>query len=391
MGLHRDGEALGLSPFECEMRRRLWWQIVMVDAKYAMFSGLSGSLLPTNCDTKSPRNVNDADIIPTSTEPILDREGPTEMIFCLLTYKFAKFLMETPGFEGAIMIPEDNPGPGLKSTPTEEQQAEYRRGVAHLHKELVEIFDRYCDAKAGVVHQVAVTMKKQILMKLEDLMTPPKQQCDWGGEVKSGADNTFKHVVTGLEHNEANYLSTKDKGFAWFSRLHFHLDIFMYLAGELCRRTEGMLVERAWRQVDVVYSFHPELFDVTNKNYRTLALHILRAWRIREHVVRTRSGGHAPEVPFYVVKLRLYMPDVDCKLEDEPTPPDPYQVPDFAAPEQFDIGGMQADDALDQFLYPLDTLSLAWDSPFPSQATNYGSGQAGSGFGPFGMGPTAEW
>lgn len=35
MGLHRDGKALGLSPFETELRRRLWWHIVHLDFRAA--------------------------------------------------------------------------------------------------------------------------------------------------------------------------------------------------------------------------------------------------------------------------------------------------------------------------------------------------------------------
>ncbi|KAG5660910.1 hypothetical protein KAF25_002553, partial [Fusarium avenaceum] len=46
MGLHRDGETLGLPPFETEIRRRLWWQIYMLDARSAVQSGLGPSLMP---------------------------------------------------------------------------------------------------------------------------------------------------------------------------------------------------------------------------------------------------------------------------------------------------------------------------------------------------------
>lgn len=31
LGMHRDGSALGLSPFDAEMRRRLWWGICVLD------------------------------------------------------------------------------------------------------------------------------------------------------------------------------------------------------------------------------------------------------------------------------------------------------------------------------------------------------------------------
>ena len=354
----------------------------MVDAKYAMLSGLSHSLLPRNCDTHSPKNVNDADIFPSATEPFQDRQGPTEMIFCLLTYKFGKFLVETPGFEAMIMLPDGDCVPG-HSNPTEEQLTEYRRGFEQLGKELVETVDNFCDPTAGPVHEMAIDMRKHLIEKIAELITPPRLQADWGGEVRSMKDNTFKVAIGTLEHNEANYISAKDKGFSWFSLLHFQLDIFMYMAGQLCHRTEGNLVERAWRQVGVVYSYHPELFDATNKNYAALAIFILKAWKKREETVFGRTG-QLPETPFYVDKLRGCMPNDDYK--SEPTPPNPYTPASLAAGPH--SGGAMPDPVLDQFLGYLDAPTLEWDM-FGSPTVNGGQGM--QGFAGFGMGPSVEW
>lgn len=64
----------GLKPFEVEMRRRLWYQIIMLDILCAQQSGCSGSstFRPTSC--MPPSNVNDADIGPDMEEPVRDRE-----------------------------------------------------------------------------------------------------------------------------------------------------------------------------------------------------------------------------------------------------------------------------------------------------------------------------
>ncbi|KAK4122144.1 hypothetical protein N657DRAFT_492261 [Parathielavia appendiculata] len=399
MGLHRDGEALGLSPFECEMRRRLWWQIIMVDARYAILSGLSPSLLPTNSNTKAPKNVNDADIFPNATEPIVEREGPTEMIFCLLTYKFAKFLTDMPGFEGMILLQEgqaDDSATDVGDLPTQEQVAAYRRAVGRLREELLEVFDKYCDPKAGPVHEMALTMREHVLDKLNELMTPPKERPDWGGEVKNAKDNTFKIAVNAFEHNEANYASTKDRGFAWFSLLHFQVDLFMYLAGQLCQRTEGNLVERAWRQVHVVYSYHPELFDVTNKNYAALALHILQAWKNREQLILSRTG-QIPEAPFYIKKLRACMPSdiVECKEEGngQKTSPYPAGSPDLTAATTMGAlnFGISPEPSLGQFLSMIDPQQgMDWDA-LAGQPIVIPNGQPTPGFELYGMGPTTEW
>jgi hypothetical protein len=41
MGLERDGTFLGLTPFETELRRRIWWQLKMHDFRTAELCGLA--------------------------------------------------------------------------------------------------------------------------------------------------------------------------------------------------------------------------------------------------------------------------------------------------------------------------------------------------------------
>lgn len=352
----------------------------MTDSKYALFSGLSHTVRARDFDTKRPRNVNDADIFPSATEPFQDREGPTEMIFCLLNYRVAKYIIESPGFETMVMIPEGDSAEG-NSGPTEEQLTAYRRGFEQLGNDIIEMLDKHCDPTAGPVHEMTIRMRHDILNRFTEVITPPKSSPEWGGEVRSAKDNTFKVAIGSLEQNESHYMSAKDKGFAWFTLLHFQLDIFVYLAVQLCHRTEGSLVERAWRQVNVVYSFHPELFDVTNKTHATLAVYILKAWRKREKVIFDRTG-QAPETPFYVEKLRACMPNDDYKTE--PTPPNPYTP--------VSLTGLHAspsapDGTLDQFLGYYDGSGIDWDM-FGSPAVESGHGMP---FGTFGMGSTGGW
>ncbi|KAL2163000.1 hypothetical protein VTH06DRAFT_6836 [Thermothelomyces fergusii] len=384
MGLHRDGEALGLPPFECEMRRRVWWQIFLVDAKYATSSGLGHSINSINCDTKTPVNLDDADMDPSATEPFKAKDGPTEMIFCLLMCRFAKFVKEMPGFEGIIMMPDDESGPGPRTGPTEEQLAAYRRGLARLQEELLEIFEKYSDVNAGPVHAMANAMKNHVLQKLEELKVPVKLQKDWAGEVKSTGDSTFRHAIRLLEHNEISYRVTEGLGFAWFSLLHFQLDLFMFVVGQLRRRTDGKLVDSAWRQVEVVYTYHPELFDMTNKNYIALGVHVLQAWKNREQVILSRTGC-TPEVPSFVTKLRACLPDSVCKqgLGERRTPSDPF-VPEFAATYPFDA----SPPTLEDFMAFPDSQSFDFDMFTGLLASQE---EAALGIGPFGIAPPPSW
>jgi hypothetical protein len=64
MGVHRDGRALGVPPFETELRRRLWWQITILDFRSAELTGSGRFGDISLSDTEVPTNVNDADIWP---------------------------------------------------------------------------------------------------------------------------------------------------------------------------------------------------------------------------------------------------------------------------------------------------------------------------------------
>lgn len=66
MGLHRDGTLFGLPPFDTEMRRRLWWQICILDSRGSEYHGYEPIVAggQRNFDTRMPLHVNDVDISP---------------------------------------------------------------------------------------------------------------------------------------------------------------------------------------------------------------------------------------------------------------------------------------------------------------------------------------
>ncbi|CAI7588340.1 unnamed protein product [Penicillium crustosum] len=95
MGLHRDGENLGLPPFEVQMRRRLFWQLLPLDSYASQVSGTGIVLSPNSWDTKQPLNINDDQIFPGMTEPPLEQRSATEMIFCLSRMELSNFYTRT--------------------------------------------------------------------------------------------------------------------------------------------------------------------------------------------------------------------------------------------------------------------------------------------------------
>ncbi|KAI1338570.1 putative Zn(II)2Cys6 transcription factor [Xylariaceae sp. FL0016] len=69
MGYHRDPDHFpGISPFEGEMRRRIWTSILQLDLVLSLEMGLPRSATDTHIDTKPPRNLRDCDFDEDTTE-----------------------------------------------------------------------------------------------------------------------------------------------------------------------------------------------------------------------------------------------------------------------------------------------------------------------------------
>lgn len=69
MGYHRDPDHFPeITPFEAEMRRRIWTTILQLDLALSLEMGLPRSATDTHIDTKLPRNLRDCDFEEDTTE-----------------------------------------------------------------------------------------------------------------------------------------------------------------------------------------------------------------------------------------------------------------------------------------------------------------------------------
>ncbi|KAJ6024165.1 C6 transcription factor [Penicillium herquei] len=84
MGLHRDGAQFDISPLTCEIRRRLWFEILAADGRAAEDHALSSSGFNGYTDTKMPLNLDDRDLTPDMKEMPVSKASWTEMTLFLV-------------------------------------------------------------------------------------------------------------------------------------------------------------------------------------------------------------------------------------------------------------------------------------------------------------------
>jgi hypothetical protein len=88
LGLHRDGSHYpNLTPFQQEIRRRLWWHTVMLDSRVREDLSFDPRIYDIIADTKLPRNVNDSDLTFDMKQLPESKVGCTDMtVSCGLIY-----------------------------------------------------------------------------------------------------------------------------------------------------------------------------------------------------------------------------------------------------------------------------------------------------------------
>lgn len=94
IGLDRDGTVLGYSPFDTEIRRRVWWQLKSHDFRAAELCGLAKfrSLEPFSAEsTKYPGNINDADLHPSMMSLEHKSSGLTDASFVAFKFEMTEF------------------------------------------------------------------------------------------------------------------------------------------------------------------------------------------------------------------------------------------------------------------------------------------------------------
>ncbi|RYC53732.1 hypothetical protein CHU98_g12476, partial [Xylaria longipes] len=80
-----DGTRSRRTPFEAEQRRRLWWQLIVLDIRAAEDRGTVTIIARGSYDTRLPHNIDDVEFGPDTTAPLRDRPGPSDATFGLFT------------------------------------------------------------------------------------------------------------------------------------------------------------------------------------------------------------------------------------------------------------------------------------------------------------------
>jgi hypothetical protein len=81
LGIHNESANAKCTVFEAEMRRRLWWSLIIFDSRIGELAACNAVALTPTWDCELPLNTNDTDLRPEMKETPDAQEKPSDAIF----------------------------------------------------------------------------------------------------------------------------------------------------------------------------------------------------------------------------------------------------------------------------------------------------------------------
>jgi hypothetical protein len=238
LGLHRDGAKIGnLTPYEVEVRRRVWWALCVLDVRASEDLGTELTIAEGTFDTELPLNINDTDIGPNVDRTPTSHDGPTDMSFSLVTYEmhsFSRQLMSTDkdSFEQQIAVLDD------------------------IYDKLERRYFRAWKDKTDITYWVGVTVARLVKAKLTLIVYLPTlftSSDDSEAMSQDLRDKLFSTAIEVAELNAALNAERDCRHWRWLFQTYTQWHAIAFLLLEITRRPWSPLVERAWNALHNKY------------------------------------------------------------------------------------------------------------------------------------------
>ncbi|CZT08710.1 uncharacterized protein RAG0_13724 [Rhynchosporium agropyri] len=279
MGLCYDGSSHGLKPFETEMRRRLWWQIVILDIRVAEVSGAGCSSLTYMWTTKLPSNVNDSSLYPDMRIPPPEHKGVTEMVYVLL-------LCEATSHFNKMRSSQE---------PLHVKDKELDDFVAHLENTYLQ----YCDASIPL-HALSIFMTRIRIAKLR--MAPRHPHLVNTKQMNADDKDMLFSLSLDMIQNHNTLLKGNIMRFFWHIVINVPFPAYVCLLVSLRTRIQDEMADKAWEAFMEVFNLRAKFWDRREESRpKDSAIHAavanlaLKSWDARE---KARPGIEVPAMIF---------------------------------------------------------------------------------------------
>ena len=285
LGLHREESFISLSPFQREMRRRLWWQIFILDEQGAQDRASDPIITQDSYTTRKPLHLDDEDLTPEGLEEPKQRDRFTDMTFSSICHEVTNtcVLLNFVSPSQSTLMQKDVAG----------AWDQRRDLVINTQRTVQEKFLRHCDLTIPF-HSATYRVAEIIIASLWLLLYRPLQkQVSYATSLQATHPNILHLSVEVLE--KAHHLNTDASATAlrWLKSNYTQWHALAITLAELCIQAEGPTVERAWCAVDAMFAWTEQTVADSSTGLLWSPIRKLarRARTARQQHLQTLSAG----------------------------------------------------------------------------------------------------
>ncbi len=303
MGLERDGVFLGLSPFETEMRRRIWWLLKTHDYRTAELCGLHKfrdlDIGPNS--TKRPTNVNDDQLYPGMPSLPAESETLTDLAFVALRYELANF---------ATARVAEYRQQGKNSSQWERDLASGGNKIEtdEAFKEIEGLLEikylRYCDPSQPL-HLITMLMARASMNTIRFLTHHPRRWNSIKQTPLSERQWVWEVSIKLLEQHSMLQSNPLLKQFAWHAAFVMQWHAFIHVLDTLRANPLVADAEKAWELIGNTYENNPAMVFNTRKPIHVAVGSLcLEAYSARAAALLQNRNICPPPTPEFILQLR---------------------------------------------------------------------------------------
>ncbi len=259
------------------MRRRVWWQIYILDVRIAEDNGMDPSIYKESFDTKIPTNVNDINLDPNMADLPVDHKGRTEMLFSLQRLRISS---EAPKIVFSPQFSRTN----NRSILTLSQKSDF---IDELRQTIEENYLSFCDPNIPLDF-VTCSASRLVLSRLKLtlyhlLPFRPDERQDW--DLFTG-ESLLRICVDILKEAHALRTHQGAKRWLWLFETYIGWDALAYVLIQLCNKSNNDMADEAWAIVGDVYAdWKQNAFDANDRRWQQIENLKARATKARERKI----------------------------------------------------------------------------------------------------------
>ncbi|KAK8069925.1 hypothetical protein PG994_006541 [Apiospora phragmitis] len=296
MGLDSEADLAKHSVLEAELRRKLFWNLILFDHRVREKTHMATSSLVPTWDCKVPLNVNDCDLRAEMKAPPAEEVAggkPTEALFVVVRAEMADFVRNTPShldFTMPILKPIARPLPGGGD-------------VSALHRIIEEKHLARCDEDNPLQLLTKWTVRSYIakhrLLTYYAKFSNPPATTQPQPPTEAQRAGALSYALAMLQCDEKVMGSPLTKGYRWLLEDQFPFPAYVYVVQELKRRPLSRHAAQAWRILSDSFMarFHGPVDPQFLPMFKIFGNFILRAWdafeAARRRAMATAKGGEA--------------------------------------------------------------------------------------------------